>query len=107
MSETLESPKPKTETHKTMGGKVNIYRRENSDNWQCSTFLNGRNWRVSTHEDSLGRAKDFAEDWYLALRGKAHGQGGRQGTSHRYLSFILKLATRAWRNGRRSGLEQS
>src|ERR1700733_9375395 len=65
-------PKPKAETHKTMGGKVNIYRRENSDNWQCSTFLNGRNWRVSTHEDSLGRAKDFAEDWYLALRGKAH-----------------------------------
>jgi integrase len=55
-----------------MGGKVTIYRRENSDNWQCSTFLNGRNWRVSTHEDSLGRAKDFAEDWYLALRGKAH-----------------------------------
>jgi integrase len=72
MSETLESPKPKAETHKIMGGKVNIYRRENSDNWQCSTFLNGRNWRVSTHEDSLGRAKDFAEDWYLALRGKAH-----------------------------------
>jgi len=72
MSETLESPKTKAETHKTMGGKVNIYRRENSDNWQCSTFLNGRNWRVSTHEDSLGRAKDFAEDWYLALRGKAH-----------------------------------
>lgn len=54
MSETLESPKPKAETHKTMGGKVNIYRRENSDNWQCSTFLNGHNWRVSTHEDSLG-----------------------------------------------------
>jgi hypothetical protein len=72
MSETLESPKPKAETHKTMGGKVNVYRRENSDNWQCSIFLNGRNWRVSTHEDSLGRAKDFAEDWYLALRGKAH-----------------------------------
>jgi len=67
-----ERQQPKTETHKTMGGKVNIYRRENSDNWQCSTFLNGRNWRVFTHEDSLGRAKDFAEDWYLALRGKAH-----------------------------------
>jgi integrase len=72
MSETLESPKPKAESYKTMGGKVNIYRRKNSDNWQCSTFLNGRNWRVSTHEDSLGRAKDFAEDWYLGLRGKAH-----------------------------------
>jgi hypothetical protein len=30
------------------------------------------NWRVSTHEDSLSRAKDFAEDWNLGLRGKAH-----------------------------------
>jgi integrase len=62
----------KTETHKIMGGKVNVYRRENSDNWQCSTFLKGRNWRVSTKEDSLARAKDFAEDWYLRLRGEAH-----------------------------------
>jgi integrase len=70
MSEPLKTPK--AETHKFMGGKVNIYRRENSDNWQCSTFLNGRNWRVSTHEDSLARAKDFAEDWYLGLRGRAH-----------------------------------
>ncbi len=61
MSETLENLR--TETHKIMGGKVNIYRRQNSDNWQCSTFLNGRNWRITTHEDSLGRAKDFAEDW--------------------------------------------
>ena len=62
MSETLESPQPKAVTHKIMGGKVNIYRRENSDNWQCSTYLNGRNRRVSTHEDSLARARDFAED---------------------------------------------
>jgi len=55
-----------------MGGKVNIYRRGKSNNWHCSTFLNGRNWRVSTHESSLGCAKDFAEDWYLGLRGRAH-----------------------------------
>ena len=33
MSETLESPKPTTETHKAMDGKVSTYRRENSDNW--------------------------------------------------------------------------
>jgi hypothetical protein len=72
MSETLESPNLKTVTHKAMGSKVNIYRCENSDNWQCSTFLKGRNWRVSTHEDSLDRAKDFAEYWYLGMRGKAH-----------------------------------
>ena len=72
MSEIPESPRSKTKTHKTMSGRVNIYRREKSDNWQCSTFLNGHNWRVSTHEGSLDRAKDFAEDWYFGLRGKAH-----------------------------------
>jgi hypothetical protein len=70
--EPLESSNAKLESQKIIGGKVNLYRRENRDNWQCSTFLNGHNWRVSTHEDSLGRAKDFAEDWYPVLRGNAH-----------------------------------
>jgi integrase len=54
-----------------MGGKLHVYRRENSGNWQCSTYLNGKNWRKSTEEDSLSHAKDFAEDWYLGLRGKS------------------------------------
>jgi len=58
-------------THEIMGGKVNVYMRENSRYWQCSTFLNGRNHRTSTKEDSLARAKDFAEDWYLDLKGKS------------------------------------
>jgi len=60
-----------TAKHTILGGKVTVYRRENSRYWQCSTYMNGRNWRVSTKEDSLSRAKDFAEDWYLELRGKA------------------------------------
>ena len=59
------------ETHDIVGGKVHIYRRENSGKWQCSTFLNGRNWRVTTKTDSLSLAKEFAEDWYLELRGKS------------------------------------
>ena len=59
------------ETHTIMGGKVQLYKRPNSGYWQCSTFLAGKKRRVSTHEDSLARAKDFAEDWYLELRGKA------------------------------------
>ncbi len=58
------------EQHSLMGGKLHVYRRENSTNWQCSTFLAGKNWRVSTKEDSLSLAKEFAEDWYLELRGK-------------------------------------
>lgn len=56
--------------HEILGGKVKVYKRENSRFWQCSTFLGGENRRTSTKEESLGCAKDFAEDWYLGLRGK-------------------------------------
>src|ERR1700676_3384828 len=56
-----------------MGGKLHIYRRPNSRNWQCSTFLVGKNWRRSTKEDSFQHAKVIAEDWYLELKGKMRG----------------------------------
>lgn len=56
--------------HVLMGGKLHVYKRENSDHWQCSTYLSGKNRRVSTKEESLAKAKDFAEDWYLGLMGK-------------------------------------
>ena len=46
-----------------------MYKRENSSVWQCSTSLGGKNRRVSTKEESLSAAKDFAEDWFLELRG--------------------------------------
>ncbi|OAO03111.1 integrase [Sphingomonadales bacterium EhC05] len=61
-------------SHKILGDKVNIYQRENSDKWQCATYLNGKNHRTSTKESSLALAKDFAEDWYLELRGQ-HKRG--------------------------------
>jgi integrase len=53
-----------------MGGVLHVYKRENSRFWQCSTFLGGKNRRMSTKEESLDRAKDIAEDWYLGLKGK-------------------------------------
>jgi integrase len=56
--------------HTLMGGKLHIYRRQYSGQWQCSTYLAGRNYRVSTKSESLKHAKDFAEDWYLGLHGK-------------------------------------
>jgi len=59
------------EKHTILGGKVHVYRRDNSSLWQCSTYLAGKNRRISTKEDGLAKAKDFAEDWYLNLRGKA------------------------------------
>lgn len=61
-------------THSLMGGKLHVYRRENSGCWQCSTYLAGKNHRVSTKTGSLAAAKDFANDWYLELHGK-HRRG--------------------------------
>ena len=58
------------ETHTIMGGKVHVYKRENSSVWQCSSYLAGKNRRRSTKAESLSNAKEIAEDWYLQLRGK-------------------------------------
>lgn len=59
------------QTHDLMGGKLHVYKRDNSRFWQCSAYLSGKNRRRSTKEESLAHAKEFAEDWYLELRGKA------------------------------------
>jgi integrase len=61
------------EQHELMGGKLHIYKRENSSHWQASTYLAGKNRRISTKEESLSHAKEIAEDWYLVLRGKVRG----------------------------------
>jgi integrase len=58
------------EHYTILGGKVHVYQRPNSSQWQCSTYLAGKNRRRSTKEDSLSKAKEVAEDWYLQLRGK-------------------------------------
>src|ERR1700722_6217871 len=71
------------EHHELMDGKLHIYRREGSNYWQCSTFLAGKNWRKSTKEDSLALAKEFAEDWYLSLKGKNHAGVLKSGKTFR------------------------
>src|SRR3984885_3686350 len=58
------------EQHTILGGKVYVYKRPNSSRWQCSSFFAGKNRRTSTKEESLSKAKEVAEDWYLQLRGK-------------------------------------
>jgi len=60
------------EKYTIMGGQVHVYKRENSSIWQCSSYLAGKNRRMSTKEESLSKAKEIAEDWYLQLRGKIH-----------------------------------
>jgi len=56
------------EKHTILGGKVHVYQRVGSPAWQCATYLDGKNRRVSTKEKSLSKAKDFAEDWFFQLR---------------------------------------
>ncbi|MFN3701838.1 MAG: tyrosine-type recombinase/integrase [Alphaproteobacteria bacterium] len=63
-----------TESHTIFDGRIHVYKRDDSRYWQCAAFLNEKNFRVSTREESLSKAKDFAEDWYLELRGK-HKRG--------------------------------
>lgn len=59
-----------TTDHALIGGKLHVYKRENSRFWQCSTYLAGRNFRATTKEKDLDRAKDRAEEWYLSLKVK-------------------------------------
>ena len=56
------------EQHTILGDKV--YNRPDITIWQCSSFFACKNRRISTKEESLAKAKEIAEDWYLQLRGK-------------------------------------
>ena len=56
--------------HMILGDKAYVYKRGRSRYWQCAAFIEGQNHRTSTKCESLAAAKDFAEDWYLTLRGK-------------------------------------
>lgn len=58
-------------SHEILGGLVQVYKRGDGRYWQCSASIDGRQFRSTTKEDGLEQAKQFAEDWYLGLRGKA------------------------------------
>jgi integrase len=90
------------EHHEMMDGKLHVYRRENSGNWQCSTFLEDKNWRVSTRHDSLSLAKDFAEDWYLTLKGKSRAGVLKTGKTFKEAADRFELEYEVLTEGERS-----
>ena len=59
-----------TARHFLMDKKVQLYMREKSPHWQAACSFGGKQRRMTTHEESLSRAKDVAQDWYLGLLGK-------------------------------------
>ncbi|WP_316176356.1 hypothetical protein [Bradyrhizobium sp. SZCCHNRI1073] len=59
------------ERYDLMGGKCYIYKRSaDSKFWQVAAFVSNRNHRGSTKLEGFSAAKQFAEEWYLELRGK-------------------------------------
>lgn len=59
------------ERYDLMGGKCYIYKRSaDSKYWQVAAFVANRNHRASTKMEGFSAAKQFAEEWYLELRGK-------------------------------------
>ena len=58
------------EAHQILSGKVQLYRRGDSRIWQCAASVGDKQRRATTKRDSLSLATEFAEDWYLELRGK-------------------------------------
>lgn len=62
--------------HELLGGKVQVFQRANSPYWQCSATVGGRQFRASTKTEGLAQARDFAEDWFLTLKGKERFGGG-------------------------------
>lgn len=74
------------EQYTILGGKVHVYKRPNSSCWQCSSYLAGRNRRATTKEESLSKAKEVAEDWYLQLRGKLRSGELKTGRTFREAS---------------------
>lgn len=91
-----------SEHHRLMGGKLHVYRRENSSHWQCSTYICGKNRRISTKEDSLALAKEIAEDWYLELRGKSRAGEFKTGKTFRQAADQFKHEYEALTEGERS-----
>jgi integrase len=54
-----------------LGGKCYIYKRDaDSKHWQVAAYVSGRNYRATTKCEGFSAAMQFAEEWYLELRGK-------------------------------------
>lgn len=90
------------EKHALMDGRLHLYKRPNSTKWQCSTYLAGKNRRESTGQEILAHAKEFAEDWYLNLRGMARAGVLKSGKSFAFAAEAFMTEFRAMTLGQRS-----
>lgn len=80
--------------HELLGGLVQLYKRDNSRFWQCYARVGQQTHRTSTKHEALAQATDFAEDWYLELRGKNRVGAIKSGKSFKFAAdrFIDEYA---------------
>lgn len=90
------------EIHRILGDKVRLYRRADGGPWHCSTYLKSKEWRRSTKERSLARAKDIAEDWYFELTAKARYGELKAGKTFAEAAKVFEKEYEAITVGRRS-----
>ncbi|MCB0712121.1 MAG: site-specific integrase [Ignavibacteriae bacterium] len=90
------------ERHRILGDKVALYRRRESGTWHCYTFLEGKEWRRSTKQTSLGKAKDVATDWYMELCAKAHYGELKTGKTFAEVAKVFETEYEATTRGHRS-----
>ena len=90
------------ERHKILGEKVHLYRRAEGGPWHCYTYLKGQEWRRSTKERSLARAKDVAEDWYFELCAKDRYGELKSGKTFAEAAKTFEKEYEAITRGRRS-----
>lgn len=90
------------ERHRILGDKVALYRRSDGGNWHAYTFLEGQEWRQSTKQKSLSRAKDIATDWYMDLTARSHFGNLQTGKSFDEVAKLFSDEYEATTRGHRS-----
>jgi len=56
-------------TIELLGGKVQIYQRDNSRFWQARASVGGKQRQFSTKQEGQDLAAKAAEAWYFSLQG--------------------------------------
>jgi len=90
------------ERHRILGDQVALYRRSEGGAWHCCTFLKGQEWRKSTKEKSLARAKEVATDWFNELQAKNHLGELHTGKSFAQVAKMFEQEYEATTRGHRS-----
>ena len=90
------------EIHRILGDKVRIYRRVDGGTWHCSTYLKSKEWRKSTKEKSLAKAKDVATDWYMDLTARDHYGELKTGKTFAEVAKVFEKEYEATTRGHRS-----